>query len=981
MSTPKPKTLRNNRLFVATIVLISFFVVFAGLIGAYIYKFDQQLTVEKKTQLSEVSNYIVSHMTSVVNDTQESLKVAAKAIALMPSPSERMAYLNEVAEQCSFSYMGYAGPDGQLHATIPSESVNIAKEGYFQAAIRNQSFVSDQIRKIFTHRAVSGIILSVPLREGDQQGALVAMLETKSLRDALSLESFAGEGYSYIIDKKGSVVMRTKSLDFGNLFNSWKGLNFHDTSSLKKFTDDVTAGRHGLTYYSNLVGAKHYAYYRSLPFNNWTAINIVSEQAVFAETITLTRELGFIGGSMILIFTALMCWAMRSQQLSHESRLAAEAKSSFLANMSHEIRTPMNAIVGLSEIMLRDEVSPAHRAQLSSILNSGKGLLTIINDILDISKLESGSFTIVDESYELESLLYDLTIISTIRIGEKPLQFLVDLDPSLPRSVVGDMGRVKQVLLNILSNAIKFTTHGSIRLIVQCQKDEQGWLLHVEVRDTGIGIKPEDIDKMFVRFSQVDTKRNRNIEGTGLGLTISQKLCQMMGGDISVQSEYKKGTSFFITLRQGVDEDDSPLIGPVEEHVSLLLYDTSQLVREFEMSCLEKIGVEYLICDSEEEFSEKLLYGNFSHALAPREVLRRLDSTLANKIPLIGLLGLREHSLINTGGTNIYLPLFEAQLPYALNGKMDRFCAPKHSAVDMDLVDPMPFVSVLIVDDNDLNIMVAEGLMAPYEMHLEHVISGREAVMAVQNRDFDLVLMDHMMPEMDGMEATQIIRSLPDEKFKKLPIVALTANTTTEARKMFLENGFNEFLAKPIETHKLNKVLRDWLKDINAQRAAVASSLPKPTRPLPYPPLTAEALPPPAPVPGSSKDASFLQKDGAEIDFNAGQKLMPSRAFYFKLLATYIRSTGTKLELLPDWMENDPKRLIIEIHGLKSASASIGATNFSQTASQLEMQGKLGQFDAVRADLPVFIDQGHRVLAEIKEFLQQIEDSSSGTAV
>lgn len=972
MSNTRQNQKGHSKIPVAAGVLLCFFVVFAGIIGAYVYRFDAQLTNDNKTRLAEVSSYIVSYMTTVVNDTQGVLKTASGAVALTQSEKERIHYLSKIAEQFSLSYIGYAGPDGMLYSTLPSESVNISNEPYFQTAMRGKASVSDQVRKIFTNRVASGIILAVPMHMGDEKGVLVGMLENKSLREALGLESFAGAGYSYIIDKQGSVIMRTKSLDFGNLFAAWSTLKFHGGSSLAKFAEDVAAGRPGLTYFSNMVGVKHYAHYQPLPFNNWTVINIVSEEAVFAETVTLTRELIIIGGSMIIIFMSLMFWAMRSQRLSEESKLAAEAKSSFLANMSHEIRTPMNAIVGLSEIMLRDDVSSAHRIQLTSILNSGKGLLTIINDILDISKLEAGSFNIVDESYELESLLYDLTIIATIRIGEKPLQFFVELDSKLPRYLVGDMGRVKQVLLNILSNAIKFTEQGSIRLIVKCEQDEQGCMLHVEVRDTGIGIKAEDLDKMFVRFSQIDTKRNRNIEGTGLGLTISQKLCSMMGGDIKVSSEYKKGTSFFVTIRQGIAENTAPLIQPIEEYISLLVYEPSHIVREFEIACMDKMEIDYIVCDSFEEFEEKLLRGDFSHAIASRDVLRRLHSNTVGNTRLIGMLTLREHSLIDTGGTNIYLPLFAAQLPYALTGNVNIFCASKHTGVGMDVVDPLPYVSVLIVDDNELNIMVAEGLMAPYEMHLEHVMSGRDAIMAVQNRDFDLILMDHMMPEMDGIEATQLIRALPDPKFKTLPIVALTANTTSEARNLFMENGFNEFLAKPIETNKLNKVLRDWLKDLNAQRAAEHSRLsPKSTRPMPYPPPAVEAQPQSA---AQHTDTPPCVRPGDEVDFATGQLLMPSRAFYLKLLGTYIRSTGAKLASLPDWMENDQKRLIIEVHGLKSASASIGAASFSQSASQLEMQGKLGQFDAVKASLPAFIEQGQKVLAEIEAFLAQVQD-------
>lgn len=962
----------SSRMFIAVAILFCFFVVFAGVITAYVYKFDQQLAKENEMRLSEVSDYIVKHMTTVVMDTQEALQAVATAVVAIDSPRARMALLEKIAAQYSFVYMGYAGPDGLLHSTIASESVNISATSYFQNALQGTPTVSNQIRKIFINRAASGILLAVPTGQGANSGVLVSMLETKKLRDVLRLQSFGGAGYTYIIDQKGMVIMRTRSLDFGNLFVAWKGLRFQKGYSLEKMSQDVTASRPGLSCFANIAGILQYAYYRPLPFNNWTVVNVVSEQAVSAETTMLTQELAVIGGATVLIFIGLLLWAVRSRQMSQESKLAGEAKSAFLANMSHEIRTPMNAIVGLSEIMLRDELTSTHRDQLTSILNSGKGLLTIINDILDISKIESGNFAIIDAPYELESLLYDVTIIAAIRIGENPLKFLLELDPTLPRYLVGDMGRVKQVLLNIVGNAIKFTEHGSIRLIITGEKDVHGWLLHLEVRDTGMGIKADDLGKMFLRFSQVDTKRNRNIEGTGLGLTISQKLCQMMGGHIEVSSEYGKGTSFVITIRQNEGEA-LPLMHPVADNLYLLVYETSQTLRTFEASCMDKLGIAYTMCTDAEEFGEKLHTGGYTHALASRNALRQLPDTAADTPHLIGLLELKEHSLMDTKGTNIYLPLFAMHLPHVLSGEFESFRAARHSRMDSTMIDPMPHVSVLIVDDNELNIMVAEGIMAPYEMQMHHAYSGKAAINAVQKQDYDLVLMDHMMPEMDGIEAALRIRQLPDPKYKRLPIVALTANTTSEARQMFIDAGFDEFMAKPIETDKLNRVLITFLKAINTQRALAHDALPvlKAVPDAPSAPLSLSQ--PTAPV-TPALAASF-----EEVDFSAGQKLLPSRAFYIRILATYVRSIGEILNTLPHWMEHDQQRTIIEIHGLKSASASIGATVFSEKAKHIEILGKLGQFDDVKAALPDFIAQGQRVIAEIEIFLAQERDTLHDT--
>lgn len=817
--------------YFAAAVLLAFALLFAGVLAAYVYRFEKQLTEENRVRLAEVSSYIAAHMTTVVNDTLESLRAVSGALVLLDSEKSRMAYLEQIAEQYGFVYVGYAGEDGMLRATVPSESGEIRNAPYFNNALAGKSTVSDQFRKIFTNRAVSGILLAVPLeRNGTPAGVLMAMKETKSLRKSLSLENFGGHGYSYIIDKNGAVIMRTKSMDFGNLFAMWRNVPFRSGYSLERFKSDVLADRNSLTEFDNALGVTQYAYSRPLPFNGWTLINVVSKQAVAEKTSSLTRELAYMCGGLVLFFMGLMFCAMRSYRLSRESRAAAEAKSAFLANMSHEIRTPMNAIVGLSEIMLRDDLSSRHRDQVTRILNSGKGLLTIINDILDISKMESGSFSIAEEVYELESLLYDLTVIAAIRIGDKPVDFLVSPASGVPYYLVGDMSRVKQILLNIVGNAVKFTERGQIRLSISCEKQNDAWLMRVEVRDTGVGIRKDDLARLFTRYAQVDTKRNRNIEGTGLGLTISRTLSEMMGGGIAVQSEYGQGSVFTITLVQGVAEDPSPLTPAlVRQDIRLLICEESPDLRDFETSCLNGLSVAYDMCEDFETFARQLSRGGYTHALAARSLIDRLPeppdlAEPAKTTRLVALLGMREHSLIDIANGNVYLPLLSSQLASLLNGQTEGSHAPKLAGADTDVIEPMPHVSVLIVDDNELNIMVAEGLMAPYGMLIHQACSGKEAIHAVLNKDYDLVLMDHMMPEMDGVETTHLIRSLPGEKYRELPIVALTANTTTEARQLFMDNGFSGFLAKPIEIKKLNGVLREWLKEVNERRAAEAEA-------------------------------------------------------------------------------------------------------------------------------------------------------------
>lgn len=855
---PKEKIVITKKLrtILMVAILVAFLAVFIGAIVSYVTRFDKELADDNQTRLSEVASYVSAHMTRVVIDTQESLKSVAAAVAALESGKPQRDYLERIAEQYSFAYVGCSGINGDLYATVESEEVNVSNEDYFKAALRGESSVSNLTRKIFKDKAVSGIMLTVPIIDGGvPTGAVVAMMEVSKLSSALSMESFGGNGYSYIFDKSGTIIMRTKSLDFNNLFNAWQTVSFEKGYSYDKFHADVMANREGLTLFTNL-GVKQYAYYLPIPFNDWTIVNIVSGQAVTERADRLTRELITIGTAIVICLLGLLYLTMRSYGASQNSRQETNAKSAFLANMSHEIRTPMNAIVGISEILLRENLTPEQRNNVLNIFNSGKGLLTIINDILDISKIESGKFTIVNEDYELESMLNDLTVIANMRIGENPVEFIVESDPALPRTFIGDMGRVKQILLNIIGNAIKFTDKGSIRLIINGKQENHAWVLRMEVKDTGIGIRKEDLNKLFISFNQVDTRRNRNIEGTGLGLTISRRLCEMMGGSITMTSEYGVGSSFVVTIKQGIIDETS-------------------------------------------EVAVVLATNKSSHSL-----------------------------------TSSYTPQ------------------------NASAIVPLPFAVILIVDDNLVNIQVAKGLMQPYNMRISSAASGAEAVRAVQNKAFDLVLMDHMMPGMSGIEALKRIRELPEDKCKQMPIVALTANATSDARRLFLKEGFDDFLSKPIETQKLDGVLRKFLKEINDARAAENPTV-----------TVVKQAETTATMPADIKSVV--------VDFKLGTAQMGSLPAYNKILKIYLDSSKEKVGELLNWFENDKERFVIEIHGLKSASAAVGATKLSTLAAEMEQQGKAGEFSEIEGSLPFFIKLAEVAFDEIVAFLGRGEELST----
>lgn len=413
-----------------------------------------------------------------------------------------------------------------------------------------------------------------------------------------------------------------------------------------------------------------------------------------------------------IIFVQDMSNEQKAFSLINESKRAAEeanlAKSNFLANMSHEIRTPMNAIIGMSDILLQNsELSKKTASQIQDVKTAGTSLLGIINDILDISKIEAGKYELIDDEYDLPSLLHDTSNIITVKTMETKVAFEMDIDPTLPSLLIGDATRVRQILMNILGNAVKFTTTGTIRLLATWNMDEENPMLYFDISDTGIGMKEEDLGNIFGAFNQVDTRKNRNIQGTGLGLAISKQLAQMMDGDITVDSVYGKGSTFHINIKQGIEKYT--------------------------------------------------------------EIGDKIASALADK-------------------------------KYSNNEKQKTI-----------VIKQRTDAHVLIVDDNRVNLAVAKGLMQPYGMQIDTALSGQIAIDMVQEKDYDIVFMDHMMPELDGIDTTKAIRALDGEKYKNLVIIALTANAINDAKEMFLENGLQDFLAKPIEKKKLNRILDRWL--------------------------------------------------------------------------------------------------------------------------------------------------------------------------
>lgn len=526
----------------------------------------------------------------------------------------------------------------------------------------------------------------------------------------------------------------------------------------------------------------------------------------------------------IFIFSRSYRYQEKQKELLEKANKANKAKSNFLANMSHEIRTPMNAIMGMCELNLAEDISDTVRENSENIRVSGKNLLNIINDLLDFSKIESGKMELVCQKYRLSSMLNEIINMAVARKGNKSIEFLVNADPSVPDLLYGDETRIKQVIINLLTNAIKFTEHGGVILSVSSREESYGINLIISVKDSGIGIEESAIDTIFSDFQQVDKKRNYFIEGTGLGLPISKQLVRMMGGVITVNSEYGEGTEFRVVIPQKV-VDSSPAVkirNP--ESVRILYY----IDKGFSKESFSKENYSYVLdtfsfsssvkskrCETLEETKKEILSGKYTHIFVSRAGYKEDKSyfeNLSEKLRVTIVQDRADAIPVGNKMRNMYKPLYSLPIANIVNNEKIAF-----ESEDEKIYDAIDFTSpdahILVVDDNEMNLKVAKGLLKKYKSSVSTVLSGRECLEILKKEHFDLILMDHLMPEMDGIETLTHIRNSDDEYIRKIPVIALTANAVSGMREMFLKSGFDDYVSKPIEIFTLRKSLENWLPE------------------------------------------------------------------------------------------------------------------------------------------------------------------------
>jgi len=616
-------------------------------------------------------------------------------------------------------------------------------------------------------------------------------------------------------------------------------------------------------------------------------------------------------------------------------KAASNAKSEFLAKMSHEIRTPMNAIIGMAELALRENMNDSVHEHVVTIKQASTNLLSIINDILDFSKIESGKLEIIPGNYQFSSLMHDVISIIKMKVVDSNLQFVTNIDCNIPNSLFGDETRVRQVLLNILSNAVKYTKKGFVSFSISGEKTEDKVFLTIDVTDSGKGIKPEDLKKLFGEFVQVDMAANRGIEGTGLGLAITKNLIKMMDGDINVQSEYRRGSIFTITLPQKIQSQEPLAVVENPGEKSVLVYEHNEIYADSIVCTVDNLGVHCERAESDDMLKAKLKSNKYTYLFVSYSQLEQAKSIIQELSPKTQIIVLTEfgNAVTDRSLSVLPMPVHSISVANVLNGVADNFSYNTSESIVARFIAPK--ARILIVDDINTNLKVAEGLMLPYKMHIDLRLSGAEAIEALKANRYDLVFMDHMMPEMDGIEATKLIREMgkEDPHYTELPIIALTANAISGTREMFLSNGFNDFLSKPIDMVKLNGILAKWLPKEKQEKLELKAT------------------------DANASDFETTKMKIADIDIKKGIAMSGGTLKgYMQTLAVFHKDGLQKIDEIKDSLKAGNYPLYATyVHALKSALANIGANELSEDAKALEFAGKGKDIAFIKANNAQFL--------------------------
>lgn len=761
-------------------------------------KMQTIIEVQLENQVSEQAGMIARVLNNSFGDE---LRLLSEATIFVDTENGTLE--KEFVKEEGVSY-GVLKIDGEA---TDGETLDFRKyEGIFEALHGNPAISYDGDKTV---------LFTVPVYNGaNVRYVLYKRYDSKVLARKLDLSCYDGNGTCVVTDIDGNVILKEEydGLEEGFFKDSDNVAAYEQIS--EKMSVSFAAAAHGTGKYG-----KNILFASETNYRNMYLMGYVPEHVVSGEISLIIPLVLWCFGLLWLLLVIVTVYLIGAEKKARESdellqaKLIAEkanrAKSEFLANMSHEIRTPINAVIGMNEMILRESKDKEIQEYASNIESASRNLLAVINDILDFSKIESGKVELFEHEYKLGEMLNDVITMIEIKAAKKGLDFEVKVDETLPETLFGDDSRIKQIMINLLNNAVKYTAKGFVRLHVTGTSDWENrqTLLQIAVEDTGIGIKEKDIAVLFDGFRRLDIEKNRNIEGTGLGLAITHNLAVLMNGRIEVKSTYGTGSVFTLYLEQ------------------------------------KMVGEESI--------------GDFEAGYRAA--------------------GIAEHKYRNT------------------------FIAPE--------------ASVLVVDDNEMNLLVVRKLLEKTKVQITEAMSGNEALDLLPYHRFDLILLDHMMPELDGIETLRLAKQMHDNKSRDAVVIALTANAISGVKEMYLAEGFDDYISKPIDGKLLEEKLMEHL----------------PQDKVKYEVREEEA------------DREVVcETEAALVDYKKGLQYCAESVEVYKEIASIFweQYDSVYAELGRYIEEKDWENYTIKIHALKNNARNVGAETLGEKCLALELAGK-----------------------------------------
>ncbi len=840
----------------ATFVLIALLVTYtSSLVYISSYTYINELGNDKTSAIaSDLENYLenASSVLWITADTVDHM------VASGASKEEIVEYITRestnAADQFDDSYTGYYGVINGEYVDgvgwVPPENYDATERDWYKDAIAadGQTLVVSP----YVDSQTGDVILSVCKALSDKQSVLGMDLMLSDVQEKVEDITINGNGYAFIVDYEGTVIAHRDSRE--------KGKNYYEDPDKDEIYDKIMNVDKD-NFEMEIDGKKCTVFVDDI-LSQWQIAIVVENSALYRDTrnvLIVSVLIGVVVFSLIAGFYIIAYNYERKvnkrmeevnaleQKREYEAKIlmlekaaadsANKAKSDFLADMSHEIRTPINAVLGMNEMILRESKDDQILEYSSNIKSAGNTLLSIINNILDFSKIEDGKMSLVPVEFDFAELISSLVNSISERARSKKLGFLVDIDESVPSKLYGDDVRISQVIMNLLTNAVKYTETGSVTLMVRnIGINEDNVKLSFDVIDTGIGIKEEDLGKLFESFERIEEKRNRHIEGTGLGISIVVKLLSMMNSKLDVDSKYAIGSTFGFDL-------------------SLRVVDPSPVGKLEEKKKISPVGKD------------------------------------------------------------------EAEHLYA------------------------PAARILVTDDNAMNLKVACNYLKLFGITPVTCSSGRETIELLRKERFDILLLDHMMPQMDGIETLEVLKQ--ENILNGAAVIALTANAVVGAEEQYLKAGFDGYLSKPIMVDDIENALKKYLPERVIENKVEDDSSSEV--------LEFDAVPGPdvSSVAGDNTGASLTLAKARSVGLNVDAGLgyaCGEEDFYLELLTDYLNCTSDKCVELTSYLENsDLKNYEVLVHSIKSASKTIGADSLSEQAKELEAASKNNDMDFVKA--------------------------------